>query len=196
MRLEMHYKIAEKISGEFNELGIRINRGLFHFGNFFPDLIHSYFWRPHEYAFSRAYIQKKMEELKKRPLFLSFQLGVLTHYISDYFCYPHIREYNKGLLWHMKYEICQKAPEELMKISIKLKSFAIEELDKLVHWYERWRPLLKDDEQDFQMAVIVSSCFLQAAYECFSVEDFDRIIAHSELANIEGNYPAKGFSAA
>ena len=165
MRLAIHYKIAKKISCELKGMGIQLHEGSFLFGNFFPDLIHSYFWCKHEYPVSRDYLHRKIEYLKKRPFFFSFQLGVLTHYISDYFCYPHSRVYDKGILDHIRYEISQRVPEKISKMSLDIKHFAIEELDKFVAWYETFRPLFKDDEQDFSMAVHVSSGFLQAAYE-------------------------------
>jgi len=165
MRLEIHHKIAKRISGELKELGIKLHEELFFFGNFFPDLIHSYFWRKHEYHVSRNYLHKKIENLKKRPFFFSFHLGILTHYISDYFCYPHSGVYNKGILDHIRYEISQKVPEKFLKTRLSVKCFAIDELDKFVAWYEKFRPLFWDDEQDFHMAVLVSSGFLQAAYE-------------------------------
>lgn len=183
MRLEIHYKIAKKISDELKDLGIQVHERSFLFGNFFPDLIHSYFWCKHEYPVSRDYIRKKIESLKKRPLFFSFQLGILTHYISDYFCYPHSRVYDKGILDHIKYELSQKVPENFSKISLNIRYFAIEELDKFVDWYEKFRLLFKDDEQDFNMAVLVSSGFLQAAYEWVSVDMFN------DQIEWEGSYP-------
>ena len=190
MRLEIHYKIAKKICGELKGFGIKLNETLFLFGNFFPDLIHSYFWCRHEYPVSRDYLHKKIENLKKRPLFFSFQLGVLTHYISDYFCYPHSRVYDKGILDHIKYEISQKAPEEFLKIRLNIKHFAVEELDKFVAWYEKFRPVFRDDEQDFHMAVLVSSGFLKAAYEWSPAENLNNTMLFKDLFEWEGQYPA------
>ncbi|MDR2596479.1 MAG: zinc dependent phospholipase C family protein [Treponema sp.] len=165
MRLEIHYRIAKKISAEIKELGFNLHETSFIFGNFFPDLIHSYFWNRHEYPVSRNYLQKMIERLKKKPLFFSFQLGILTHYLSDYFCYPHSRVYDKGIFDHIMYEIRQKVPKEFYTLNLNIQSFAIEEVDKWVSWYEKFRPLFEDDANDFHVAAIVSCGFMQAAYQ-------------------------------
>ena len=165
MRLNIHYRIAKKICAEMKESGLQLHGKSFVFGNLFPDLIQSFFWCRHEYSASRKYISKKIEKLKKKPLFFSFQLGVLTHYICDYFCYPHIRAYNKSMLHHIIYEFRQKIPEDFSMLNLNIKSFAIEELDKFVDWYEKFRPLLEDDRFDLKMATHVSCGFLQAAYQ-------------------------------
>ena len=167
MRLEIHYRIAKKISEDIKGLGLHFHKESFLFGNLFPDLIHSYFWCRHEYPSSRNILRIKIEQLKKSPVFFSFRMGVLIHYISDYFCYPHTSVFGQGIAQHIMYELRQKVPNKFYKFSFEVKSFAIEELDKLVAWYENFRPHLKDDDFDFQMAVLVALGFFQAASEFF-----------------------------
>jgi len=189
MRLDIHFSIAKKICAEIKGLGFHLNAKSFLFGNLFPDLIHSYIWRRHEYHNSRDYIRKKIESFKKRPFFFSFQLGIVTHYICDYFCYPHSSAYDKGLLQHILYEYRQKVPKNPCNLNIDIPSFSIEELDKFVGWYERFRRLLSDDDHDFQMAALVSSCFLQAALRLSFNEGF---ASHPEKEPLYGDerYPA------
>ena len=187
MRLEIHFRIAKKISGEIREHGYYIHEKSFLLGSLFPDLIQSYLWRRHVYPVSRNFLRKKIERLRKRPLFFSFQLGELTHYICDFFCYPHSRAYDKGFFHHIKYEIRQKAPENFTKLSLDIKNFAIEELDKFVGWYEKWRPLFQDDGHDFEIAALVSLGFLRAACECSSSDTLDQTIDMS-LLHWEGQY--------
>jgi len=160
MRLEIHHKIGKNVCAELKEFGCRINEKLFLAGNLFPDLIHSYIWCRHEYQHSREYIRKKLEVLKKRPKLFSFHLGVLTHYICDYFCYPHSACYDKGLVQHIIYEIRQKVPEKFYRTKLNVKAFTIEELDKFVSWYEDFRASFDDDESDFHIAAIVASNFI------------------------------------
>ena len=162
MRLEIHHKIGKKVCRELQGLGYRINNKLFLFGNIFPDLIQSYLWCRHEYKYSREFIQKKLEMIKKRPKLFSFHLGILTHYICDYFCYPHSAGYDKGLIHHIIYEIRQKVPDKIYKPNLNIVEFTIEELDKLVEWYENIRKFFIDDESDCHIAVAVASNFLQA----------------------------------
>ena len=164
MRIEIHHKIGKKICGELKEMGCAINEKLFLLGNIFPDLNQSYLWCRHEYQHSREFVRKKIEMLKKRPKLFSFHLGVLTHYICDYFCFPHSSSYDKGLLQHIIYEIQQKAPEKIYRTNLNIKAFSIEELDRFVKWYEGFRALSESDESDFHIAATVACNFLQAAY--------------------------------
>jgi hypothetical protein len=164
MRLEIHHRIGKKVCGELKELGLRVNERLFYFGNLFPDLIQSYLWCRHEYQHSREYVRKKIEKLKKQPLLFSFHLGILTHYICDYFCYPHSGVYDKGLFQHFIYERRQKVPQELFKTKLTIKSFSVEELGRFIEWYESVRPMNDNDDSDFHIAAAVASNFLQAAY--------------------------------
>ena len=164
MRLEIHHKIGKTVCGELRDLDCRINEKLFLLGNIFPDLIQSYIWCRHEYQHSREYFKRKLEMLKKRPVLFSFHLGVLTHYICDYFCYPHSSVYDKGFAHHVIYEIQQKIPKKTYKTDLHIKSFSIEELDRFVSWYEGFRNSFEDNESDFHIAAWVASNFLQAAY--------------------------------
>ena len=164
MRIEIHHKIGKNVCSELKEVGCQINEKLFLIGNLFPDLIHSYLWRRHEYQHSREYIRKKLSMLKKKSRLFSFHLGVLTHYICDYFCYPHSCGYDKGLTQHILYEIQQKVPKKFYKTKLNIRAFAIEELDRLVKWYENSRSSFDDDESDSHIAAVVASSFLQAAY--------------------------------
>ena len=186
MRLEIHYRIAKKISAEIKELGFHLHERSFLLGNLFPDLIHSYFWCRHEYPVSRDFLRRKIERLKKHPVFFSFQLGILTHYISDYFCFPHSKVFDKGIFHHIIYELRQKVPCNFFKLSVNIKTFAIEELDKFVDWYEKFRPLFEDDAQDFQMAALVSSSFVQTAYQWLFFERLGHTSLIDDLILWEG----------
>jgi len=165
MRIGLHHKIGKKILSELKEFGCYVNEGFFLLGNLFPDLCQSFLWCRHEYQHSRDYVCKKIELLKKRPKLFSFHLGVLTHYICDYFCYPHSSIYDKNLLQHIIYELRQKTPENLLKLNININSFAIEEIDKFVDCYEGIRPFFIDDKYDLMMATHVSLGLIQAAHQ-------------------------------
>ena len=162
MRIEIHLEIAKTICAELRELGCKIHKNLFLLGNLFPDLSQSYIWRRHEYQHSREYIRRKLDKLKKKPKLYSFHLGIIAHYICDYFCYPHSPGCDKGLIHHIAYEIKQKVPEKHYKTNLKIKAFSIEELDKFVNWYDNSRASF-DDESDFHIAAMVTSNFLRAS---------------------------------
>ena len=164
MRLKIHHTIGKNVCSELRESGLYIHEKLFLFGNLFPDLIHSYLWRRHEYKDSREYIRKKLEKIKKRPWAFSFHLGIISHYICDYFCYPHSTCYKSGFIQHILYEIRQKVPENLYKLKMNGLTFSIDDLDMLVEWYSTFRSVITDDESDFLIASNVTFRFLQATY--------------------------------
>jgi len=164
MRIKIHHEIGKNICSELNNNGCKINESLFLLGNLFPDLIHSYIWCRHEYQHSRDYVRRKLETLKKRPKLFSFHLGILTHYICDYFCYSHSSSFDKNLIEHIAYEIRQKIPLNFNKVKLNIRAFSIEELDGFVKWYDSFRFLITDDEVDFHIATIVAFNFLCAAY--------------------------------
>ena len=164
MRLELHYKIGKNVCSELKEMDCHIHEKLFLLGNLFPDLILSFFWCRHEYQPSREYIRKKLIMLKKKPRLFSFHLGVLTHYICDYFCYPHSTGYDKGLIQHLLYEIRQKVPQKFYRTKLNIAAFTIEELEKLIKWYDKFRISFDDDESDYHVAAMMACNFLQAAY--------------------------------
>ena len=165
MRLKIHHNIGKKVYIELKDLDCKISKTLFLFGNVFPDLIYSYIWRRHEFKHSRKIIEKKIITLKKRTRFYSFHMGILTHYICDYFCFPHSTIYNKGLIKHIIYEMQQKVPDKIYKTKLNIKAFTIEELEKLVRCYEKLVFTVNSSHMiDFHLASIVTSNFLQAAY--------------------------------
>ena len=164
MRLEIHNDIAKMICSEIRRLGFHIHKTLFLFGNLFPDIIQSYIWCRHEYKYSREYIRKKINRIKNKPLFFSFHLGILAHYICDYFCYPHTTFYNEGFINHVAYEVNQKIPEKFIRLNMPINKITIEELDKYVDWFESFRSFIDDDESDYHIASTVALNFLEAAY--------------------------------
>jgi len=163
MRIKIHHEIGKKVFAELKELGCQLHKNLFLIGNLFPDIIQSYFWRRHEYKHSRDYICKKLDMVKRKSWLFSFHLGILAHYICDYFCYPHSPSFDKGLIDHIAYEIKQRVPERQYTTNLKIKAFTIEELDRFVHWYDNSRAAFEDDESDFHIASMVTSNFLRAS---------------------------------
>ena len=164
MRLKIHHMIGKNVCSELKESGLYIHEKLFLFGNLFPDLIFSYLWCRHEYKDSREYVRKKLDKLKKRPRAFSFHLGVLSHYICYYFCYPHSTCYERGIIHHILYEIRQKVPKNSYKLNLKNLAFSIDELDTLVGWYSKIRSAFTNDESDFHIASNVAFRFLRAVH--------------------------------
>ncbi len=93
--------------------GIKINRYSFKYGSVKPDLSTLKLTMPHSFEESLPYVLDEMEliidwvnepsQLKTREF--ARRLGIILHYIADYFCLPHNSAVsNKSLVPHIVYE--------------------------------------------------------------------------------------------
>ncbi|AOT68796.1 zinc dependent phospholipase C family protein [Geosporobacter ferrireducens] len=115
MLIQSHKLISEKVHANLQRhLGIELHKGFFIYGNIKPDISPYLSKIPHYVNESLSFISNEIYHLSNTPFSkdkafikqFSIQLGVITHYISDYFCHPHHdREtYKNHLIEHLKYE--------------------------------------------------------------------------------------------
>lgn len=124
MRVKTHMLIANKaydmiqsyLPIEFNSLTIR-------FGAMAPDVLpnrrfksHNPNRAAHEWKEFLAFVEKR----KYTSWLLSYAAGVMSHYISDTFCYAH-NFYNIEIGKHLEYEVqMQRTLEEYRAIEVNL----------------------------------------------------------------------------
>jgi hypothetical protein len=107
--------MAERIYARLERNGARLRRFPFILGNLAPDLWFSFIFRRHEYACSIASVKKTILRLYEgrfdpSSALFAYLMGTVSHYICDYFCYPHSPSF-RGNLWdHIKYELTQDMP--------------------------------------------------------------------------------------
>jgi hypothetical protein len=108
--------MAEMIYKQMQRKGMRLKRLPFILGNLAPDLYFSFIFRRHEYDCSIVSVGKTILRLYEgrfdpcSGLFAYF-MGIVSHYICDYFCYSHSPAF-RGNLWdHIKYEWVQRMAE-------------------------------------------------------------------------------------
>lgn len=112
MKTKIHYEIGRLINGEMSDNGMALNKFLFVTGNLAPDLIVSYLFRQHSYTLCSVRLYKIIRWLYDSGVTpgcfrFSFFLGVASHYLCDFFCYPHTKGYNGSVSEHVLYENCQ-----------------------------------------------------------------------------------------
>ncbi|MEA4847792.1 MAG: zinc dependent phospholipase C family protein [Clostridiaceae bacterium] len=91
---------------------VKLVEHLLKYGCIKPDLTPRLRAIPHFKDKSFDFITYMIEEMRSRSLpeskrqleMLSINLGVIMHYIADYFCYAHNNEYYNSLLPHFIYE--------------------------------------------------------------------------------------------
>lgn len=108
-----HTKVARILLGYVEDsCGVQFDHAAFVYGNLKPDLKGEYFKKRH---YPSVMLEEVIERIKtfaakyqigfENGRELSVELGVICHYMTDFFCYPHNDDiYNRNLLAHYIYE--------------------------------------------------------------------------------------------
>ncbi len=114
--------ISETLSGNLN---IRLDESGFKYGCIKPDIVPRLRAIPHYMDCSMDFLIESMETLYNGALItspgalktFSIELGVVTHYVADYFCFAHNHHRYSFIPLHMIYE--NKLAQELAKTDLK-----------------------------------------------------------------------------
>lgn len=109
----LHGKFGNILGKDIKKKGYRIHVGYFTFGNMLPDLSPYYRFSSHEKETNFRDVIKLMEELifKNHILSLksiSIKLGMVVHYLCDFFTFPHNKGFNESIIKHEFYEQTQR----------------------------------------------------------------------------------------
>lgn len=105
MQKRSHLKLSNKLLQINKDLNIK--KKSLYFGSILPDCIPSFLYVRHNIDSSIKKIEKlifKLEKSKKENIFFWIKVGCITHYIADYFTYPHTKSFDGGFLKHISYE--------------------------------------------------------------------------------------------
>lgn len=124
MQLKTHLHIADEIHARFEG---DINKFFFKIGSVLPDILPNMRFRPHSCK-SNDYLYKKINKMhtrhNKMQRMMSVRLGIISHFLSDLCCKPHMANYTGSVVDHRKYEVNLslfhgKYHEDLMESVIK-----------------------------------------------------------------------------
>lgn len=112
MNILVHLLIAHAVQKRvWEQTGVKLRLSGFLYGNVLPDLSASYDGIPHFFKASLPFVLQNAALLKSpqdsRPLgsfSYAKEAGVVTHYLSDYFCYVHSENGACGMGRHHFYE--------------------------------------------------------------------------------------------
>lgn len=111
MRKKSHISLARYIVERLDDTELKKHRTSFYIGSILPDIKPSFFYRRHEIsrtfpAVSRhiARLSQKQKDHQKKGCRYFMDLGQITHYLADYFTFPHNRSYSGGIREHCSYE--------------------------------------------------------------------------------------------
>lgn len=121
MRKKSHISLAWYLMNSAGMGTLKNHKGSFYIGSILPDCVPSFLVRKHTMEESFSILEREIGKLvshfdpnKGTDCYFCRHLGVITHYISDYFTFPHNTHYPGKLKDHCIYE------EELKK---KIRSY-------------------------------------------------------------------------
>jgi hypothetical protein len=94
------------------ETGVHLEKEIFVLGNLLPDYLPELILAPHFAAkcqreinvFTGVLAAQRIDRAGEIPAEYALRLGILCHYITDYFCFAHCREFGRTLAKHASYE--------------------------------------------------------------------------------------------
>ena len=112
MRKKSHITLARYLVNESRDKELRKHKYAFYLGSILPDIKPSCIYKRHEITETFSELQKQMEVLSETNTGDSEKgnskyyrhLGEVSHYIADYFTYPHNEKFTGGFREHCSYE--------------------------------------------------------------------------------------------
>lgn len=112
MRKKSHILLARYIAKNTEDEELKKHRLSFYIGSILPDCKPSFVYKKHEINGTFPDVKKMVNQLifgkqqgkltRKRRYYMN--LGQVTHYVADYFTYPHNKIYQGNLKDHCSYE--------------------------------------------------------------------------------------------
>ena len=116
MRKKSHISLAWYLMNSEGMDALKLHKGSFYMGRVLPDCMPSFLVRRHTIEDSFEVLEREFQKLvshfdpvKGINCYFCRHLGMITHYVSDYFTFPHNANYPGNLKDHCIYE------EELKK---------------------------------------------------------------------------------
>lgn len=111
MRKKSHISLARDIVRHTQDEDLKQHRFAFYLGSILPDIKPSFLYRKHEISATFDKVRQdirvlsdKIQDKKGQKRKYYRNLGQITHYIADYFTFPHNQSYTGGLKEHCSYE--------------------------------------------------------------------------------------------
>ena len=112
MKSASHHAMGYLLFSALEREGVLLNREQFVLGNLLPDYLPELILAPHFTSkcqreiglFTGVLAAQRISAGAELPPDYSLRLGILCHYITDYFCFAHSREFPQNLARHSSYE--------------------------------------------------------------------------------------------
>ena len=112
MRKKSHISLARYIVNNMEDNDLKKHKLSFYIGSVLPDIKPSFVYKRHEMDGTYPDIRRHIERLsegrklveKKKGRKYYMDLGQISHYLADYFTFPHNKNFTGNLYEHNKYE--------------------------------------------------------------------------------------------
>ena len=113
MRKKSHISLAQYLVNTLNDEELRKHRFSFYLGSILPDIKPSFVYKRHEMTGTYSSIQQHIKRLSEGDKLVHrertgrkyyMDLGQISHYLADYFTFPHNKIYPGNLKDHCSYE--------------------------------------------------------------------------------------------
>lgn len=111
MRKKSHISLAKYMVESLNDEGLRKHKLSFYLGSILPDIKPSFLYKRHEIKGTFPAIRKHIARLSEGQKVIErngrkyyMDLGQISHYLADYFTFPHNEVYEGSLKEHCSYE--------------------------------------------------------------------------------------------
>ncbi|TCT14990.1 zinc dependent phospholipase C [Natranaerovirga pectinivora] len=144
----------QNIQEEYN---IQLNKKYFMYGNIKPDITYTLSNKSHRLQDSLDFVLKEIDKLimndEKNIETFSMNLGVINHFLSDFFCAPHYYKgsYFKNIVKHLRYEF--KLNEKFKEMT-KKNELSIKALDITGNLYPNIVTTIHSLETEYQKASV------------------------------------------
>ena len=113
MKSASHHAMGYLLFSALEREGITLDREQFVLGNLLPDYLPELILAPHFTnkcqreigLFTNVLASQRVSASTELPPDYSLRLGILCHYITDYFCFAHSRDFQQNLARHSSYEL-------------------------------------------------------------------------------------------
>lgn len=162
MRKKSHISLAKYMVVSLDDEELKKHKLSFYLGSILPDIKPSFFYKKHEITRTFPDVQRHIRRLsegekavgkKSRKYYMD--LGQVSHYLADYFTFPHNTIYPGGLKEHCSYE--EKLKKDLRNF---IKSGEAENVTQ---------PVREREKKQFHNAEALCS-YIQKAHEDYLAE--------------------------
>ena len=131
MKSASHHAMGHLLYEALTKQGVKLDQELFVLGNLLPDYLPELILNPHFtlkcqreiHIFTEALAGQPLAKGEQLPPEYALRLGILCHYLTDYFTFAHTPEFRLGLKQHGAYELqldeyfCTHYTQEESKLS-------------------------------------------------------------------------------